>query len=121
MTLPQYYNTVGEFSAPFEDPNNPVYKAGLRLEHIETRVVPCPFAAEFQQHRDATGFARAYIPTIRSWNESIFHNALSPQRSAEESRELIENYYSSYEGRVREAPVGHGMDYVHAYMVIRKI
>ncbi len=38
MTLPQYYKTVAEFTAPLEDPAKPVHQAGLRLEHIETRV-----------------------------------------------------------------------------------
>jgi len=30
MTLPQYYNTVEEFSAPLVDADEPVYQAGLR-------------------------------------------------------------------------------------------
>ena len=34
MTLPQYYNTVEEFSAPFEDTKSAVYQAGLRLSLI---------------------------------------------------------------------------------------
>jgi len=36
MTLPQYYNTVEEFSAPFKDKSSEVYKAGLRLDSIAT-------------------------------------------------------------------------------------
>ena len=121
MTLPQYYNTVTEFSAPFTDPNDPVYQAGLRLEHIETRVVPCPFAVEFQRHGDVEKFADEYIPTIRTWNESIYFNALSPDRDLDQRRALIEDYYSAYKARVRDNPQGHGMDYVHAYMIINKI
>ena len=120
MTLPQYYNSVDEFSAPLRDPEDAVYRSGLRLEHIETRVVPCPFAVEFRRHGDADKFAADYIPTIRSWNQSTFYSALSEKRSAEQRRELIDQYYSAYERRVRNAPEGHGMDYVHAYMVISK-
>eukprot|EP00494_Astrolonche_serrata_P006373 UN06393 len=48
MTLPQYYNTVAEFAAPLINKSDPVHIAGLRLESIETRVVPCPFAEEFK-------------------------------------------------------------------------
>ena len=44
MTLPQYYNTVEEFSAPLKSFDSPVYQAGLRLKHIETRITPWPFA-----------------------------------------------------------------------------
>ena len=120
MTLPQYYNTVEEFSAPLLDRDDPVHRAGLRLEHIDTRIVKCPFAESFAEHGDAARFAEEYIPTIRSWNESIYFNALSPDRPLEERRQVIEDYYATYRDRVLENPAGHGMDSVHAYMVISK-
>ncbi|MDH3218968.1 MAG: class I SAM-dependent methyltransferase [Gammaproteobacteria bacterium] len=120
MTLPQYYNTVDEFSAPLVDTDDAVYRAGLRLDHIDTRIVKCPFAESFREHGDAARFAEEYIPTIRSWNESIFFNALAEARPFEERRDIIEDYYASYRDMVRESPEGHGMDYVHAYMVISK-
>ncbi|MDH3691368.1 MAG: class I SAM-dependent methyltransferase [Gammaproteobacteria bacterium] len=121
MTLPQYYNSKEEFSAPFLDESSAVYQAGLRLEHIETRVVACPFATDFNNHGDADRFATSYIPTIRSWNESIYFSGLSTERPVEERREIIERYYDTYCQMVRENPKGHGMDYVHAYMVIKKV
>ncbi len=120
MTLPQYYNTVEEFSAPLVDADDPVYQAGLRLDHIDTRIVKCPYAESFNEHGDAARFAEEYIPTIRSWNESIFFNALSAERPQEERRQLIEDYYGTYRDMVRDNPAGHGMDYVHAYTVISK-
>ena len=121
MTLPQYYNSVEEFSAPLTNTNEAIYQAGLRLDHIDTRIVKCPFAEDFKQHGDAERFAREYIPTIRSWNESIFYNGLSPERSTDERREIIEDYYGTYQSMVAESPEGHGMDYVHAYTVISKV
>ena len=121
MTLPQYYNTVEEFSAPLLDASEPVHQAGLRLDHIETRVVKCPYAQSFDEHGDAARFAEEYIPTIRSWNESIFFSGLSVERSAEERREIIEDYYATYRAQVAADPEGHGMDYVHAYTVISKV
>lgn len=120
MTLPQYYNTVQEFSAPLLEDSSPVYTAGLRLEGIETRIVPCPFAADFAIHGDSERFAREYIPTLRSWTEATFFDALDKTRAVEERRDLIDRYYGEYESRVRENPIGHAMDYVHAYMTIRK-
>lgn len=120
MTLPQYYNTVEEFSAPLIDTRDAVHQAGLRLEHIDTRIVKCPFAESFKEHGDAVRFAEEYIPTIRTWNESIYYNGLSDDRPSEQRREIIEDYYATYRDKVRENPVGHGMDYVHAYMVIAK-
>ena len=121
MTLPQYYNTVEEFSAPFSGEHEEVYNAGLRLDSIETRVVRCPFAVDFESHGDAEKFSRAYLPTIRSWNESIYFNGLSADRPHEERSRLIEDYYETYRKQVQSSPEGHGMDYVHAYTVISKI
>ncbi len=120
MTLPQYYNTVEEFSAPLVDPDDAVFRAGLRLEHIDTRIVKCPFAEDFAGHRDAARFADEYIPTIRTWNESIYFNALDAARPLDERKAIIEDYYNTYKQMVRDNPDGHGMDYVHAYMVISK-
>jgi hypothetical protein len=120
MTLPQYYNTIEEFSAPLTDPDDPVYQAGLRLDQIDTRIVKCPFAESFAEHGDAARFAEEYIPTIRTWNESIYFNGLSEERPLEERREIVEDYYTAYRDLVAGNPEGHGMDYVHAYMMISK-
>jgi len=120
MTLPQYYNTVEEFSAPLLDQHSDVYRAGLRLQDIETQIVQCPFAADYAKHGDAKRFAKAYVPTIRSWNESIFMASLSTERSAEQKREIIETFYGKYQAQVEAEPELHGMGYVHAYMTIEK-
>ncbi len=121
MTLPQYYNSVDEFSAPLLDQKSAVYQSGLRLIDIDTAVVPCPFAADYRQHQDAGKFSREYIPTIRSWNESIFYGGLSTSRSAADRTHLIERYYGEYQRQVADNPQGHGMDYVHAYMTIERV
>ena len=121
MTLPQYYHTKEEFAAPLVDPQNPCHLAGLRLESIETGVVPCPFAQAFKVDNDVEKFATGLIPTVRSWNQSIFAGGLDSGRSTEERNQLIEEYYGEYYNKVIENPDGHGMDYVHAYMTISKI
>ena len=121
MTLPQYYNTVEEFSSPLQDPHNPVYQAGLRLKQIETHITPCPFAESFREHKDARRFAEEYIPTIRSWNESIFFGALDNDRTVEERNQIIKDYYQTYQEQVQSNPDMHRMDYVHAFIVVEKI
>jgi len=121
MTLPQYYNTVEEFSAPLTDTENPVYQSGMRLDSIETGIVQCPFARQFEKDGDVNAFADGLIPTVRSWNQSIFTAGLSAERSDKEKKELIESYYGRYHQRVLDAPEGHGMDYVHAYMTLSKL
>ena len=120
MTLPQYYRTVEEFTRPLTDPASPVYRAGLRLEQCETRTIPCPFAAAFREHGDATRFAREATPALRSWSESTFLAALSSERSAEGRQEIIERYYDTYEAFLRENPTGYRGDYVEAYLTIAK-
>lgn len=125
MTFPQYYRTVEEFAAPLRDATGPVTAAGLCLETIETGITPCPYDAAFDQEGGADGgdpasFARAYVPTLRSWSESTFLNGLSTGRPVAERRQVIEDFYQAYVDRVTTDPRGHAMDYVHAYMTIAK-
>jgi hypothetical protein len=120
MTLPQYYKSVDEFCAPLEDPTSAVKQAGLSVEHCESRVVRCPFAAEFLSHGDAARFASEYIQTLRSWSGVTFHAGLDESRLDVERDEIIDNFYDTYESMVCEAPEGHGMDYVHVYLTIAK-
>lgn len=119
--FPQVYRTVDQFCAPLADSNSPVYQAGLRLEHVETRVVPCPFAEDFKRHGDPAAFAESYIPTLRSWSERVFLAGLSGDRPLDERAEIVDTFYRRYQQRVAAAADGHGMDYVHCYMICRKI
>ena len=119
--FPQCYRTEEEFVAPLKDESNPVYKAGLRLEHVESRVVRCPFEQDFtENHGDPVRFAQEYIPTLRSWSEPTFVNGLSDQREPEEKAGIIDTFYGRYQQKVADNPTGHAMDYVHIYLVCRK-
>ena len=109
-----------DFAAPLHDPTSAVSRAGLRLEHVSTRVTACPYAAAFKAHGDAQLFARSYIPTLRSWTESTFFSALDPSRSLEERQTLVNGFYDAYQAGVAADPEGHGMDYVHCFMVMSK-
>lgn len=117
----QCYRTVDQFCAPLTDEESPVYRAGLRLGHVETRVVRCPYERDFAGHGDAARFAAEYIPTLRSWSEHTFMAGLSPERTAAERQSVVDRFYDSYEDRVRRKPEGHAMDYVHIYLVCEKI
>lgn len=119
--FPQFYKTIDQFRAPFDDPDGPVTQAGLRLESIFTSVTECPYRAEFDRQGDAAAFADAYIPTLRSWSENVFYSGLDESRPAEERRRIIERFYGNYNAMVRSEPQRHAMDYVHVYMVVRKI
>jgi hypothetical protein len=118
--FPQFYKTVEEYCGPLTDPASAVHQAGLRLESAETRVVPCPYAARFAETGDLERFAVSYVPTLRTWSETVFFNSLDMERPEEERREIVERFYQSYVDLVREDPTGHAMDYVHIYMVVSK-
>jgi hypothetical protein len=119
-TFQQFYKTPDEFAAPFRDPASAVSRAGLKLESIFTMVTPCPYAAEFSRHGDAASFAKAYVPTLRSWSETVFSGALDPSRRPAERAAIIDDFYGAYEAEVAAAPEGHAMDYVHCVMEIAK-
>jgi hypothetical protein len=91
------------------------------VEQCETRHIPCPFAAAFREHGDETRFAREATPALRSWSESTFLAALSPDRSADERQEIIERYYGTYEALLRENPTDYRGDYDEVYLTISKI
>ena len=120
-TFAQFYRTMAEFRAPFDDPASAVSRAGLRLQQCFTHVTPCPYAEEFRAGLDAAEFARAYVPTLRSWSEVMFMGALDPSRPVHERSALIDRFYAAYESDVAAAPDGHGMDFVHCLMVIAKV
>ena len=119
--FPQVYRTVEQFTAPLMS-HGPVQKAGLLLEHVETRVVRCPFAEAHAngEYGDDAAFAKAYIPTLRSWSEPVFAAGLAGRPAAEIS-ELVDEFYGRYEAEVAADPTGHGMDYVHCYLICRKV
>jgi SAM-dependent methyltransferase len=120
-TFMQYYKTVDEFTAPFASAASPVRQAGLQLDRVFTRVTRCPYAAQFEASSgDPAAFAANYLPTLRSWSESTFFGALSQDRPVEERRAVIDDFYAGYEADVAAAPTGHGMDYVHCFMVVSK-
>ena len=120
--FPQCYRTTAQFTAPLNDHKNPVFKAGLRLEHIESRVVRCPFERDFtESHKDPELFASEYIPTLRSWSEATFLGGLSKDRSYDTKMEVMDTFYGRYHDKVVRSPIGHAMDYVHIYLICRKV
>jgi hypothetical protein len=119
-TIQQYYKTVDDFVAPFTDPDSPVSRAGLRLEHVSTMLTPCPYAAQFRHRGDGDAFARAYVPHFRAWSESTFVGALNPRRPEAERAGIIDQFYRAYEADVAGRPEAHWADRVHGLQTIVK-
>lgn len=118
--FPQVYRTVEQFTAPLRDPTSEAYDAGLRLEHVETRHLVCPYTRAYLEHKDARRFAKEYIPTLRSWSEPTFAAGLSPSRPLEQRQQILDEFYGRYERLVADKPDGHGMDYIHVHMICVK-
>lgn len=119
-TFQQFYKSVDEFAAPFRDALSPVSQAGLRLDHVATEVTACPYAEAFRDHGDARRFAADYVPTLRSWSETVFAGALDPARPAAMRAAIVDDFYGAYQAEVARTPEGHAMDYVHCFMEIGK-
>lgn len=119
-TFQQFYKTPAEFAAPFAE-GGAAHRAGLRLDSIGTSLTRCPFAQDFARHGDAAAFAKAYLPTLRSWSETVFAGALDPARPAAERAAIVDAFYGAYEADVARDPQGHAMDYVHCLMTVTKV
>ncbi len=118
--FPQFYKTLDEFRAPFDDPESAVSRCGLKLEDAFTAITECPYRAEFDRAGDPAMFADAYLPTLRSWSENVFINGLNPARSVSEKNAVVDQFYKNYNTLVRDEPHRHSMDYVHVYMAVTK-
>ena len=120
-TFAQVYRTPEQFQAPLLDKTSRVHQAGLRLVSAHTGLVGCPYRAAYDAGgMSARDFAVSYIPTLRSWSETVFANALDASRPSDERAEIVDAFYQRYEDMVAENPDGHAMDYVHSYLAIEK-
>ena len=130
-TFINYYRTEAELVQPFQEGGALSSKesSGVELVSMEFRKTPCPFrkawldfASEQKSNNEeaARKHAAWYIPTLRTWSNSTFLTALNESRSMEERQSLVDELYKRYEDLVAQDPAAHGMDYVHAFMVIDK-
>lgn len=136
-----YYRTVEEFRAPFDDSDSPVSKAGLRLVHIETRTTDCPYQVSWERQKSvlassetteadlkhlALEHAKRFVLTTRTWSNSVYRDALDESRdSSSDSRlsrnDVVDLLFDRYAEEVAKAPEDHAMDYVHAFVVLEKV
>jgi len=120
-TFYSHYRTKEEACAPFQE-GTKIWEAGLRLVSCESKLTRCPYRRTWEENGgDPAIFAKNYVPTTRTWSNSTFFNALSDERSFEERTQIVNDFFQAYEDLVAQDPTGHGMDYVHQYMVISKV
>jgi len=122
-TFTQHYRTVEEFRAPFDDKESAISKSGLVLKSCETMITECPYKVHYLNNKNTMSskdYAKTLIPTMRSWSETVFKNALV-DRTEKEMNEIVDKFYNLYVDEVSNDPEGHAMDYVHVIMDIEKV
>jgi len=122
-TFTQHYRTISEFRKPFDNQNSKVYKSGLRLKSIKTRLTKCPYKESYKKNiktMTKNDFAENLIPTMRSWSETVFRTALL-NRKEKEINQIVNKFYNSYQKEIAKNPEGHSMDYIHIIMDIEKV
>ena len=122
-TFTQHYRTLEEFKKPFENKESVVSKSGLVLKSCETMITDCPYKMNYLENKDTMSseeYARTLIPTMRSWSETVFKNALI-DRNENEINQIVDKFYDLYIEEVSNNPEGHAMDYVHVIIDIEKI
>ena len=122
-TFTQHYRTVEEFRAPFDNKESAITKSGLVLRSCETMITDCPYKIHYLKNKNTMSsqeYASTLIPTMRSWSETVFRNALI-NRTEEEINDIVDKFYNLYIEEVSKDPEGHAMDYVHVIMDVEKV
>lgn len=113
--------TTEEFKKPFDCVDSPVRKAGLSLVSMEIKMIPCPLKAKWlREGGDPKEYAQSYVPNIRRWSNATFMEGLSDSRSNEEKEKIVDELFKRYENDVAKRPGDHGLDFISAYMVMKK-
>lgn len=116
VSFPNYYRSTEEFLEGIEK------RSDLRLISAEEKIVRCPYREQFVAEKmTPLEYARAFVPTTRTWSHSTFKASLKECRTNEEKELILDQFWTNYEELVAQAPERHGMDYVHSYLVIQKV
>lgn len=121
VSFPNYYRTKEEFMEAFDDDE---ISSQLKVTSIEERVVRCPYRelyASGKLDKSPRQYAEWFTPTTKTWSHSTFKNGLKSGRNEDEKEDIMNKFWENYMALVEKNPEAHGMDYVHAYIVIEKV
>ncbi|PXF41875.1 N-methyl-L-tryptophan oxidase [Gracilariopsis chorda] len=122
MEVVNYYRSLKEITSVLLDESSEVYRAGLRLETATTSLTPCLYWAQWiRDGGEAEIYAKNLTLTMRSWSNSSFASGLDNSRSGDDIAGICDAFFSRFAKAVAEKPNEHGMDYVHAYISVRKL
>lgn len=121
VSFPNYYRTKEEFMEAFDDDS---ISSQLKVVSMEERVVRCPYRELYtsgKSNKSPREYAEWFTPTTKTWSHSTFKSGLRADRSEEEKESIMTQFWENYMVLVEKNPDVHGMDYVHAYIVIEKV
>jgi hypothetical protein len=121
VSFPNYYRTKSEFVEGIKSDH--VLSKVLKIVSIEERIVRCPYRELYNTGKSGKSpreYAEWFVPTTKTWSHSTFKNALKVERSEEEKERIMDHFWKNYINIVEKEPNIHGMDYVHAYIVLEK-
>lgn len=121
VSFPNYYRTKEEFMEAFDDPD---ISSQIKVISMEERVVRCPYRELYTSGKSTKSpreYAEWFTPTTKTWSHSTFKSGLKADRSENEKESIMDQFWENYMLLVENKPEVHGMDYVHAYIVIEKV
>ena len=116
VSFPSYYRTMDDFLSGIEE------VGGFKVVSAEEKLVPCPYRELFvagKTNKSNREYAEWFVPTTRTWSHATFKAALKEDRDDKE--EVMSAFWENYVRIVEKNPKEHGMDYVHAYIVLEKL
>lgn len=122
VSFPNYYRSKSEFLDPIE--NDDEISSQLKLISYEERVVRCPYRELHNSGKDSKSarmYAENFVRTTKSWSHSTFKDGLKTDRSDDDKEAVMSQFWENYISLVEKNPEAHGMDYVHAYIVLKKV
>jgi hypothetical protein len=102
ITVPIWYRSMAELSAPFGSEG---HYTGLRLQHLEATTAPDPFWDSFEQTRDAEAFGTAWANTMRAISAPTLLGVLSTDRGG-----LVDEVFQRYAVRIAASPMKYDWD-----------
>ena len=116
VSFPSYYRTMEEFMEGIQE------VGGFKVVSAQEKLVPCPYRELYvagKTNMNEREYAEWFVPTTRTWSHSTFRDALKEDRDDKE--EVMAVFWENYMNLVAKNPKVHGMDYVHAYIVLEKL
>ncbi|KAI0220000.1 hypothetical protein LSAT2_028461 [Lamellibrachia satsuma] len=121
-----YWHRAEDLSAPFNDKNSRVAKSGLKLVAMELQITKCVWRERWLKSNiqgdsvAARAHAVSSVQSIRTWNNRIYANGLSKERTVEERKKILDELFRRLVDQVAMAPAERGTELVEHFVTVAK-